>query len=88
MAIMLSILTSLPGVGPITAASLIAWMGKLGSLTHRQVTSLIGVALFAADSGRLHKVALVAVTRKMIVLINALLRDQRDWENRTRLTGV
>ena len=121
MATTFSILTSVPGVGPITAASLIAWMGELGTLTHRQVASLIGVAPFAADSGRLkgsrhirggrgrprnvlfmaalsasvhnpemmtfdqrlrnggkpHKVALVAVMRKMIVLINALLRDQR-----------
>ena len=46
-----SILTSVPGV--ITAASLIAWMGELGSLTHRQVASLIGVAPFVADSGKL-----------------------------------
>ena len=127
-----AILTSVPGVGPITAASLIAWMGELGTLTHRQVASLIGVAPFAADSGRLkgsqhirggrgrprtvlymaalsasvhnpemiafyqrlrnggkpHKVALVAVMRKMIVLINALLRDQRGWEDWTPLTGV
>ena len=37
----------------ITAASLIAWMGELGTLTHRQIASLIGVAPFAADSGRL-----------------------------------
>ena len=127
-----SILSSVPGVGLITAASLIAWMGERGSLTHRKSAALIGVAPFAADSGKLkgsrhirggrdrprtvlymaafsatfhnpdmiafyqrlrnggkpHKVALVAVMRKMIVLINALLRDQRHWENRTPLTGV
>ncbi|MCY4302913.1 MAG: transposase, partial [Aestuariivita sp.] len=107
-------------------------MGERGSLTHRKSAARIGVAPFAADSGKLkgsrhirggrdrprtvlyrtafsatfhnpdmiafyqrlrnggkpHKVALVAVMRKMIVLINALLRDQRHWENRTPLTGV
>jgi len=125
-------LTSVPGVGPITAAALVAWMTELGTLTHRQIAALIGVAPLAADSGTLkgsrhirggryrprnvlymaaltasfhnpemiavsqrlrtggkpHKVALVAVMRKMIVLINALLRDQRCWEDRTQLTGV
>ena len=40
------------------------------------------------NGGKPHKVALVAVMRKMIVLINALLRDQRGWEDRTQLTGV
>ena len=40
------------------------------------------------NGGKPHKVALVAVMRKMIVLINALLCDQRGWENRTPLTGV
>jgi len=30
----------------------------------------------------------VAVMRTRIVRINARLRDQRGWENRTPLTGV
>ena len=46
-----AILTSVPGIGPVTAASLIAWMGELGSIGNRQAAALIGVAPFARDSG-------------------------------------
>ncbi len=122
------ILTSVPGIGPVTAASLIAWMGELGAIGNRQAAALIGVAPFARDSGTLkggrhvaggrrrprdvlymaamsacmfnpdmkelygrlkdkgkpHRVALVAVMRKLIVTANALLlRDRRMWEDRT-----
>jgi len=31
------------------------------------------------EAGKAHKVAIVAVMRKMIVMINALLRDRREW---------
>ena len=118
-----SILTSIPGVGPVTAAALLCWMPELGSLDHRQAAALIGVAPFADDSGqhhgarhvrggrrrprdllfmaattaarfngdlkivferlkaagKAHKVAIVAVMRKLIVLANTLLREQRCW---------
>ena len=47
------ILTSVPGIGPVTAASLIAWMGELGAIGNRQAAALIGVAPFACDSGTL-----------------------------------
>ncbi len=117
------ILTSIPGVGPVTAAALVCWMPELGSLDHRQAAALIGVAPFADDSGqhhggrhirggrrrprdllfmaattaahhnedltivfarlkaagKAHKVAIVAVMRKLIVLANTLLREQRCW---------
>lgn len=48
-----AILTSAPGIGPVTAASLIAWMGELGAIGNRQAAALIGVAPFARDSGSL-----------------------------------
>ena len=117
------ILTSVPGIGPVTAAALICWMPELGTLRGGQAASLIGVAPFARDSGTLsgarhirggrrrprdvpsmaaltaaawnpamsefyqrltdagkaHKVALVAVMRKLVILANALLRDGRGW---------
>lgn len=117
------ILTSIPGVGPVTAAALLCWMPELGSLDRRQAAALIGVAPFADDSGqhhgaryirggrrrprdllfmaatsasrcnqdltimfqrlkaagKAHKVAVVAVMRKLIVLANTLLREQRCW---------
>ncbi len=46
-----AILTSVPGIGPVTAAALIAWMGELGAIGNRQAAALIGVAPFARDSG-------------------------------------
>ncbi len=45
------ILTSIPGIGPVTAAALISWMAELGSIGNRQAAALIGVAPFARDSG-------------------------------------
>ncbi len=47
------ILTSVPGIGPVTAAALVAWMAELGSIGNRQAASLLGVAPFARDSGTL-----------------------------------
>ena len=117
------ILTSIPGVGFVTAAALLCWMPELGSLGPRQAAALIGVAPFADDSGqsrgarhirggrrrprnalfmaattasrhnndlkivferlkasgKAHKVAITALMRKLVVLANALLRDQRLW---------
>ena len=117
------ILTSIPGVGPVSAAALCCWMPELGHLGNRQAAALLGVAPFARDSGRhhgarhirggrqrprnvlymaaltavqhnpdlqrvflrlkaagkSHKVAIVAVMRKLIVLANVLLRETRPW---------
>ena len=117
------ILTSIPGVGPVSAATLCCWMPELGTISNRQAAALLGVAPFARDSGlqkgarhirggrrrprnvlymaaltatrynpdlqrvfrrltaagKSHKVALVAIMRKLIVLANVLLRDARPW---------
>ena len=117
------ILLSIPGVGPVSAATLCCWMPELGSIGNRQAAALLGVAPFAHDSGlhkgarhirggrrrprkvlymaaltatrhnpdlqhvfrrltaagKSHKVALVAIMRKLIVLANVLLRDARPW---------
>ena len=117
-------LQSLPGLGPTTAATLIAEMPELGRLGKKQSAALLGVAPLACDSGtwrgrrRCHggrktlrdtlymaaltaatrtnsplaafyqrlrkagknpKVALVAVMRKLIVIANALLRDDKKY---------
>jgi len=46
------LLTSLPGVGPIVAASLVIRMPELGDMKRGQAASLIGVAPFDRDSGQ------------------------------------
>jgi len=46
------LLVSLPGVGPIVAASLVIRMPELGSMQRGQAASLIGVAPHARDSGK------------------------------------
>lgn len=45
------LLMSLPGIGPIVAASLVIRMPELGQMQRGQAASLIGVAPFARDSG-------------------------------------
>lgn len=46
------LLTSLPGIGPIVAASLVVRMPELGSMQRGQAASLIGVAPHARESGQ------------------------------------
>jgi transposase len=46
------LLISLPGVGPIVAATLVVRMPELGAMRRGQAASLIGVAPFARDSGQ------------------------------------
>ena len=48
----LRLLQSLPGVGPIVAASLLIRMPELGSMRRGQAASLLGVAPFDRDSGQ------------------------------------
>ncbi len=45
------LLKSLPGIGPVVAAGLLAYMPELGSLAHGQPAALLGVAPFDSDSG-------------------------------------
>ncbi len=117
------IMRSVPGCGPLTAASLCAELPELGSATPAEAAALAGLAPYACDSGghhgrrrirggrqhprkllymaatsairwnpalrtfytrltargKPHKVALVAVMRKLLALLGALLRDDRLW---------
>ena len=45
------LLRSMPGVGPVSARTLLAELPELGSLTRRQAAALVGVAPFSRDSG-------------------------------------
>ena len=117
------LLQSVLGVGPVLSHSLIAFMPELGRVSGKQAASLLGVAPFDHDSGKLKgrrciaggrqrlrnvaymaalvaarhnpalrnlyqrlkakgkkpKVAIVAVMRKLITILNAILRDGKPW---------
>ena len=47
------LLRSVPGVGPVSARTLLAELPELGSLTRRQAAALVGVAPFNHDSGKM-----------------------------------
>ena len=117
------LLCSMPGVGPVLAATLIALLPELGSLSNRSIAALVGVVPYDFDSGRMKglrcifggraairrvlfmaaqvaarfnstlkafkqrliaagkkpKVAIVAVMRKLIVTLNAMVRHSAPW---------
>ena len=117
------LLRSVPGVGPVVSATLLATLPELGTLGRKQLASLVGVAPLNRDSGvfrgrrtvwggrattraalymatlaatrfnpviRTHythlvaagkpkKVALVACMRKLLIILNAVLRDALPW---------
>ncbi len=117
------LLQSVPGVGPVVAATLIARLPELGSLNRKEIAALVGVAPFNRDSGALRgkrkvwggreplrtalymaalvatrynpvlqdfyqrlcaagkpkKVALTACIRKLLVMLNSMIKHRRPW---------
>jgi transposase len=117
------LLQSMPGIGPITTAVLIAQLPELGRLSRREIAALVGVAPFNRDSGTLagarhiaggrvvvrdalymaalsatrynpairlfyqrlvsagkkKKLALVAAMRKILTILNAMVKHQQPW---------
>ena len=43
----------MPGVGPVSARTLLAELPERGSLTRRQAAALVGMAPFSRDSGKM-----------------------------------
>ena len=122
------LLRSVPGVGPVVSRTLLGELPELGTLSHKQIAALVGVAPRARDSGTLRgkrivwggrasvravlymaalvatrhnpvirafyqrlrtagkpaKVALVACMRKLLAILNAILRTATPW----RLVGA
>ena len=114
---------SVPGVGALTAATLVGALPELGHYSSKEVTALVGLAPWAKDSGRQHgyrsirggrgavrrvlylaalaairynadlrrfyqrlrergktgKVALVAVMRKLLLVLNAIAQRGTPW---------
>jgi transposase len=117
-------LRSVPGVGPVLAATLIAFLPELGRLPRRAIAALVGLAPYDHDSGnhsgerhvkggrdtvrnvlymaalsaiqhnskiaafaerlagKKPKVIIVACMRKLLVILNAMLRDGNDWQTK------
>lgn len=117
------LLRSVPGVGPVLTATLLAELPELGTLSRHQIAALVGVAPVARDSGafrgrrrvwggradvravlymatlaavrcnpllrafyrrltgagKLPKVALTACMRKLLTILNAMLKHQTPW---------
>lgn len=120
-----ALLQTVPGVGLVVAATLVAEVPELGRLTRQQVAALVGVAPLNRDSGRLQgkrttwggratvrctlymaaaaatrfnpairafrdrlvaagkpaKVARIACIRKLLTILNAVVRDGRPWQH-------
>jgi transposase len=88
------LLRSVPGIGAITALTLIAdlpelggrapirrvlYMATLTAITRNPVIAAFYQRLLAA--GRPSKVALTAAMRKLLTILNAMLRDRRRWQS-------
>jgi len=117
------ILKSFPGVGPVTASTMLSDLPELGSLNPKAIAALVGVAPLNCDSGKhqgkrkiwggracvrllfmcaktavrcnpvirgfyerllgagkLRKVALTACMHKILIILNAMIRDQVCWK--------
>lgn len=118
-----TLLRSVPGVGPVTASTLLAELPELGSRNRQQIAALVGVAPLNKDSGKMRgkrrvfggrapvrrtlymatlvatrvnpvirsfyehllaqgkekKVALTACMRKLLVILNSMIRNQQSW---------
>jgi transposase len=118
------LLRSVPGVGPTTASLLIACLPELGTLSRREMASLVGIAPLNRDSGQQRGqrviwggrasvrsalymatlvatrcnpvirgfyqrlrlagkprlVALVAAMRKLLTILNAMIKHQQPWQ--------
>ena len=48
-------LTSMPGVGPVLAFTLIALLPELGRMSRKQIAALVGLAPYDFDSGKLRR---------------------------------
>ena len=56
----------------------VLYMAALAAIRHNPVIRLFHSRLIAA--GKLPKVAIVACMRKLLTIVNAMLRDQAAWD--------
>ena len=70
------LIQSVPGVGPNTSRMLLAALPELGGLGGRQIASLVGVAPFNRDSGKMRGKRMVSGGEPAL---KKLVRSQRNW---------
>jgi transposase len=63
------LLTSMPGVGPVLACTLIALLPELGAMSRKQIAALVGVAPYAFDSGKLNGCRLTLSDRALASIV-------------------
>lgn len=62
----------------------VLYMAALSGASHNPVLRALYNRL--CDAGKLHKVALVACMRKLLIILNAMVRDQKSWQLVTQVT--
>jgi len=59
-------LRSIPGIGPVAAATLLALVPELGSLSPKKIAALVGLAPFNVDSGQFRGIRRIKAGRKRV----------------------
>jgi transposase len=77
----------IPGIGPVTAASLMAYLPELGHLDRRQIAALAGLAPYNVDSGqhagkRRIRGGRAAIRRVLYMACWSVIRKQHDFKQR------
>ncbi len=73
----LEILKGVPGVGDVLAQTIITYLPEIGILSREAVSSLAGIA--PMEAGKPAKVALTACMRKLLCILNSMVRENRTW---------
>jgi len=125
------LMSTVPGIGPVTAAGVLAFCPELGQLSRQKIAALAGLAPFNHDSGKRHgvrsiwggrkhlrgslymatvaatrcndviktfyqrliasgkkpKVALTACMRKLLTILNAMVKANQPWQTRDTVTA-
>lgn len=73
-------LVSIPGIGRLTARTMLIDMPEPGHLEGKKITALAGLAPITQKASKAKKHAISAIMRGIIILANTLLRKGRDWQ--------
>jgi transposase len=82
-------LRQVSGIGPVTTASLLAYVPELGSLDRKQIAALVGVAPFNRDSGQVSgprriRGGRAAIRRVLYMATWSVIRTQPHFKARYR----